>query len=120
MTSQKYFCFKCRDNGFPNEEVVFSGKDEQGKTIYKNPDMTPHQHKQQQVRKNLSPLSETQQQPKTEYDKSVDNGISAFSMMTSLIRLVEQNQKLLVTMDDKLDRLLNLVYAQQQQSQEKK
>jgi hypothetical protein len=41
-------------------------------------------------------------------DESVERGIDAFSMMSSLIVLVEQTQKLLVSMDSKLDRLLNL------------
>lgn len=46
-------------------------------------------------------------------------------MVTSLTRLVEQNQKLLVTMDSKIDHLTKLVYAatqsqrQEQQQQQK-
>lgn len=40
-------------------------------------------------------------------------------MMTDLIRLVEQSQKLLVTMDGKIDRLLNLTFAQEQRQQKK-
>lgn len=56
----------------------------------------------------------TEQPSSTEYERSVDDGISAFSMMTDLIRLVEQTQKLLVSMDGKIDRLLNLTFAQEQ------
>jgi hypothetical protein len=57
---------------------------------------------QQQQKQQQNPL----QKPSEE---SVQRGISAFTMMTDLIGLVEQTQKLLVTMNGKLDRLLNLV-----------
>jgi hypothetical protein len=41
-------------------------------------------------------------------EESVQRGITAFSMVTNLTILVEQTQKQLVTMDEKLNRLLNL------------
>lgn len=111
MTSRQTFeCYVCKRQGFADVRVFLDGKTEDGKTIYKNPDMTPHQHKQQ---------SQAQQQPKqTDYDKSVDNGISAFSMMTNLILLVEQTQKSLVTLNEKVEHLTKLVYALSQQKQQ--
>lgn len=47
-SKQTYECFVCKKNGFPDTRVYLDGKTEDGKTIYKNEDMTPHQHKQQQ------------------------------------------------------------------------
>ena len=41
-------------------------------------------------------------------EESVQRGITAFSMMTDLIKEVEQIHNLLASMDGKLDRLLNL------------
>lgn len=118
MSRKPYECFRCRDNGYPDTMVYLAGKDGQGKTVYVEEDGTPHQHKPNKGTgmRNISLTDQPQEQSKqTEYERSVDNGISAFSMMTDLIRLVEQTQKLLVTMDGKLDRLTNLVYAQQQE-----
>lgn len=75
-----------------------------------NPNNQQQQQQQQSGgNSSSSNQAQTQQQPKqTDYDKSLDNGISAFSMMTDLIRLVEQTQKQMITMNEKLDRLLNL------------
>jgi len=87
--------------------IYLAGKDEQGKTIQLEEDGTKHIHKTQQKQQDNNPLAPVS-------DESVDRGISAFSMMTDLIRLVEQTQKLLVSMDGKLDRLLNLTFAQEQ------
>jgi hypothetical protein len=50
-TSEKktYRCFVCEKNGFQNVQVVLGGKDQNGRTIYKEPDgRTPHQHKLKQ------------------------------------------------------------------------
>lgn len=106
MSRKPYECFRRRDNGFPGVQVYLAGKDNSGKTIYVEEDGTPHIHKQ---------VQQEQQQQQTDYDKSVNDGISAISHITSLIRLAEQTQKLLVTMDGKLDHLTKLVYAVQQQ-----
>ena len=47
MASRNTFeCYRCRGNGFPETRVYLDGKTEDGKTIYKNPDMSPHSHKQ--------------------------------------------------------------------------
>lgn len=63
-TRRTYPCFQCEKNGFPNEQVLLSGKDPQtGKTIYLNPkDESPHIHKnklggQQQTVPMTQPLS---------------------------------------------------------------
>lgn len=46
-SKQTYECFVCKRNGFPDTRVYLDGKTEDGKTVYKNEDMSPHQHKQQ-------------------------------------------------------------------------
>lgn len=46
-SKQTYECFVCKKVGFPDTIVYLDGKTEDGKTIYKNEDMSPHQHKQQ-------------------------------------------------------------------------
>ena len=107
MSRKPYECFRCRDNGFSNTQVYLAGKNEQGKTVYVEEDGAPHQHKTNKGTGsgNISLTDQQQQQSKqTEYERSVDNGITTFSHLTSLIRLVEQTQKLLVSMDGKLDR----------------
>jgi hypothetical protein len=51
----------------------------------------------------------------------VDRSITTFTIMTALIRLVEQNQKELVTLNEKVEHLIKLVYAlSSSQSQPKK
>jgi len=107
-SKQIYECYVCKRNGFPDTKVFLDGKTEDGKTIYKNPDMSPHLHKQQGKQQPQQQVQEKDNPIAPVSDESVDRGISAFTMMTDLIRLVEQTQKLLVTMDAKLDRLLNL------------
>src|SRR5918996_1287300 len=93
MASQKYFCFKCRDNGFPNEEITFAGKDEQGKTIYKNAtDMTPHQHKEKQ---------QQQQQQSQQQDKQI---VSMYEQIPVIIQRLE-------SLEGKIDYLTRLVCA---------
>jgi hypothetical protein len=110
MSRKPYECFRCRDNGFPNTQVYLAGKDEQGKTVYVEDDGTTHQHKmkheQQPKQQQLQEKEQTSSSLYQVSDESVQRGITAFSMMTNLILLVEQTQKLLVTMDGKLDRLL--------------
>jgi hypothetical protein len=93
MSRKPYECYYCRDHGFPNMMVYLAGKDENNRTIQLEEDGSKHIHKVKQ------------QQP-SEYEQSVERGISAFSMVSDLIVLVEQTQKLLVAMDEKLDKLL--------------
>jgi hypothetical protein len=117
-SKQTYECYTCKMNGFPETRVYLDGKDENGKTIYKNLDMLPHRHnilitkQQEQSGGNIpagqAPTETTDFQVRQE---SVDRGITAFSMMTALIRLVEQNQKELVTLNEKVEHLTKLVYA---------
>jgi hypothetical protein len=47
-SKQTYECFVCKKNGFADTRVYSDGKTEDGKTVYKNPDMSPHVHKEQQ------------------------------------------------------------------------
>ena len=65
-SKQTFECFVCKRNGFPETRVYLDGKTEDGKTIYKNEDMSPHQHKRQQQHGgdgggNSTKLSETTQ-----------------------------------------------------------
>lgn len=49
LSKSTYECYTCRRNGFPEIRVYLDGKTEDGKkTIYKNEDMSPHQHKVKQ------------------------------------------------------------------------
>jgi hypothetical protein len=45
-SKQTYECYVCKRNGFTDVRVYLDGKTEDGKTIYKNEDMSPHNHKQ--------------------------------------------------------------------------
>lgn len=117
MSRKPYECFRCRDNGFPGVQVYLAGKDNQNKTVYVEENGHKHIHKtkeqqQQQDNNKNNPLAPVS-------DESVERGISAFTMMSDLTVLVEQNQKLLVTLDSKMDRLLSLTCAQQQKQVEK-
>ena len=47
-SKQTYECYVCKRNGFTDVRVFLDGKTEDGKTVYKNPDMSPHVHKQAQ------------------------------------------------------------------------
>ena len=47
-SKQTYECFQCKKNGFPDVRVYLDGKTEDGRTIYKDENMAPHQHKQQE------------------------------------------------------------------------
>jgi hypothetical protein len=101
-SKQLYPCFSCRRVGY-EIPVYLDGKDAEGRTKYLNEDGTKHIHKtKQELPQQSNPLA-------TLSDESVDSGMTAFSMMTDLIRLVEQTQKRVVTVDEKLNRLLNLV-----------
>lgn len=57
-SKQTYECYVCKRNGFVDVRVYLDGKDENGKTVYKNEDMSPHSHKQ------LSPQPKKEQQSK--------------------------------------------------------
>jgi hypothetical protein len=68
-SKQTYPCYVCKRNGFEDVRVYLDGKTEDGKTIFKNEDMSPHQHKRQQqqhggdVGGNSTELSETPRLP---------------------------------------------------------
>jgi hypothetical protein len=129
-TSRKsYPCYACQRAGH-EVQVFLDGKDEQGRTKYLNEDGTRHIHYQYRQRhedeSSYEIVSLQEQQPNQEQasplyhvsDESVDRGISASSMMTNLIGLVEQNQWVLVSLEGKIDRLLNLVFATQSEQQQ--
>jgi hypothetical protein len=89
----------------------------------------PYNTKQQEqsgrnIPTNTAQTETTEQQPSTDFQvlpELVDKGITAFSMLSSLIKLVEQNQKELVTLNEKVEHLTKLVYAlSSSQSQSKK
>jgi hypothetical protein len=44
-SKQTYECYVCKRQGFENVRVFLDGKTEDGKTIYKNEDMSAHVHK---------------------------------------------------------------------------
>ncbi len=46
-----YECYVCKKNGFPETRVYLNGKTDDGKTIYKNVDMSPHVHKPQSMQR---------------------------------------------------------------------
>ena len=59
-SKQTYECYVCKRNGHGDVRVYLDGKTDDGKTIYKNIDMSPHVHKpQQQQEKGSSNLLST-------------------------------------------------------------
>ena len=57
------YCFICEKNGFPNVQIVLKGKDQNGRTIYKEPDgQTPHQHRLKQGQFSQQQQQQQQQQ----------------------------------------------------------
>jgi hypothetical protein len=85
MASRKtYICFVCQKSGH-EVQVYLDGKDAEGRTKYLNEDGTKHIHKtklqqqpqQQQHEQDNNPLAPVS-------DESVERGIDAFNLMTSL------------------------------------
>jgi hypothetical protein len=89
-SKQTYECYVCKRNGFPDIRVFLDGKTEEGKTIYKNEDMTSHQHKTKQ------PEQEQQSQPQ-----------ASTTIVTEPTSVKIINAK--------LDRIIALLESQQQQ-----
>ena len=77
-----YECYICKKNGFPETRVYLDGKTEDGKTIYKNEDLTPHQHKSEAE----SPQNRAQ---KSSFDTVVTEPTSLKSINTKLDRIIE-------------------------------
>jgi len=95
MSRKQFECYYCRDHGHPNTMVYLAGKDEQGKTIQLEGDGTRHVHKvKSQISATSSAKSQVIEQDNNPLapvsDESVERGIDAFSMMTSLIKEVEE------------------------------
>lgn len=64
MAEKKLFpCFVCKNNGFPDEMVILAGRDDEGNSIRKNPDESPHTHKTKLAKRNYTL---TQQVPMTQ------------------------------------------------------
>jgi hypothetical protein len=101
-SKQTYPCFACRKAGF--QVLVFlDGKDEQGKTIYKNLDMTPHQHRitnQQEQSSRYIPANSSQTETETTTEQSAD-------IHDKLTEIIGKLQGL----ENKIDHLSRLLYA---------
>jgi hypothetical protein len=93
-SKQTYECYVCKRNGFTDVRVYLDGKDENGKTVYKNEDMSPHSHKQ------LSP------QPKQEQQQS--------KQPTELTEILDKLQGL----EAQIAHLTKVVYTFSQQQQQ--
>jgi hypothetical protein len=75
-SKQTYECYVCKRNGFADIRVYLDGK-----TIYKNEDMSPHVHKQQQQQHSQS--SNTVTEPATTAMKIIN------AKLDSIISLLE-------------------------------
>jgi hypothetical protein len=93
-SKQTYECYVCKKNGFADVRVFLDGKTEDGKTIYKNEDLSAHQHKQQVKQQSQ------QQQPQQQAS-------------TTTIAIQPMSWKII---DAKLDRIIALLTESQQQS----
>jgi hypothetical protein len=67
-SKQTYPCYVCKRNGFEDVRVYLDGKTEDGKTIYKNEDMSSHKHKT----KVPSQLQQQQQQEQPLKSTNID------------------------------------------------
>jgi hypothetical protein len=104
-SKQTYECYVCKKNGFTDTRVFLDGKTSDGKTIYKNPDMTPHQHKQQQ-HQNSTQSSDYQQSEQQLSIVSILNTLDK-GIHEELVEIINRLEGL----DSKIDRLAKLVYA---------
>ena len=96
ISKQTYECYVCRNNGFDNVRVYLDGKTETGKPIYKNIDLTQHQHYQRK-------------QSHYKQEEEGDNiNINKFDSQLKSINAT------LAALASKVDRVINLVYAQSQ------
>lgn len=90
-SKQTYPCYVCKKAGFDDVRVYLDGRTADGKTIYKNEDMTPHNHKQEQISQ--------QTWENTEYGKSVDTSNTnallkiIIAELQRLIKLFEEKQQ---------------------------
>lgn len=121
-----YECFVCKKNGFPDTRVFLDGKDENGKTIYKNEDMTAHQHKQKQnnvtsdskieVTSNYQ-QSGTSQQPQQSQEHE-SRGMNAATQAQVQDSQIAEILSKLQGLSDQISHLTKLVYAQTQQQEQ--
>jgi hypothetical protein len=139
-SKQTYECYVCKKAGFADVRVYRDGKTEDGKTIYKNTDMTAHQHKQgeqqqtdapkfsQSKNLNTNSTQESQQEALLTRvtEESVQRGITASKLFSDLCVEVEgigvdvnQTRITLENLVSRIDRMqddialiLKIVYAQ--------
>jgi hypothetical protein len=60
-SKQTYECYVCKRNGFPDTRVYLDGKTDDGKTIYKNEDMSAHSHKRNVANTSTANSQQSQQ-----------------------------------------------------------
>jgi hypothetical protein len=129
-SKQTYPCYVCKKAGYDNVRVYLDGRTADGKTIYKNEDMTPHVHKSSNNSSTVSgktaqtetDTSSTQpkQQPRDEssewgnltHSELVTKVLAEYGMAEIIHRMEE--------LDVKIEYLTKLVYVQTQLLQEKK
>jgi hypothetical protein len=130
-SKQTYECYVCRRNGLENVRVYLDGKTEDGKTIYKNEDMTPHAHKLKQSI-NLSTGStqesghlganHSQNSSSGHLGKSVPQNSSSQPQQQqsskTIVTQATKEERILTQLNDlniKIDHLTKLVYTLSQQ-----
>ena len=91
-SKQKYECFTCRDNGFPNVLVYLAGKDSHGKAIRVEEDGSTHVHKTKQ-----------EDAPKLEKISNLPTGSTH-----------QEQQHSMKIINAKLDRIIELLESQKQ------
>ena len=89
-SKQTYECYVCKRNGHGDVRVYLDGKTDDGKTIYKNIDMSPHVHKPQQ-----------------QQEKGSSNVLSTVTAESTSLKVINA----------KLDRIITLLTEPHQQRQ---
>jgi hypothetical protein len=103
-----YPCYICIKNGFADVRVYLDGKTADGKTIYKNEDMSPHIHKQhapefrQRVNSNTSSMQESQpQQPAQEQQQPTELSLKLIhARIDRVVQLLESQNHIFALLLD--------------------
>lgn len=85
-----YECYVCKRNGFDNIRVYLDGKTADGKTIYKNEDLTPHQHKQAQSQQQGSSTTTVVTQATTKEERILNLLNDLNIKMSHVIKLLDE------------------------------
>jgi hypothetical protein len=89
-SKQTYECYVCKRNGVTDVRVCLDGKTDDGKTIYKNPDMSAHIHKQgQQPPQSQQQASTTIVTQSTKEDRILNLLADLTIKMNRVIKLLE-------------------------------